>query len=223
MSRTRSLIVLFAIVLVGVGGTFAWQPGQAMAQDHVDRSAQFVQDLADDGIALLRSESLTEDQIRERFHLLFVDRFAVNTIARFLLGRNARGASSEDLSEYVSLFEEVTVNQWSKMISNNFTDQDIEVQRAIDVATPNASQKAAMVRTDIIDDGDVVARVDWIVTSVNDIYKISDVTVSGVSLLATQRDEFSQVLRANGGSVAGLNELLRERRSDSAETAIFSN
>ncbi len=222
MNRTQKLTVLIVATFLAVGGAFAALPGKAVAQEHVDRSAQFIQDLADDGVALLRSETLTETEIRDRFHLLFVDRFAVNTIARFLLGRNARGASPEDLREYVSLFEEVTVNQWSKMISTNFTDQDIEVQRAINVDTPSERQKAALVRTDVIDDGDIVARVDWVVTSVGDIFKVSDVTVSGVSLLATQRDEFNQVLRANGGSVAELNVLLRGRRSET-ETAIFAN
>lgn len=222
MGRARKLIVLLAVSIIAVGGIFAARPGQAVAQEHVERSAQFIQDLADDGVALLRSNTLTEIEIRERFHLLFVDRFAVNTIARFLLGRNARNATPEELQEYVSLFEEVTVNQWSKMISTNFTDQDIQVQRAINVETPDGRQKAALVRTDVIDDGDVVARVDWIVTSVGNIYKVSDVTVSGISLLATQRDEFNQVLRANGGSVAELNALLRDRRSGT-ETAIFAN
>ena len=191
----------------------------AVAQVHVERSVQFIEDLSTDTIALLKNESLTDEERRDRFYALFVDRFAVNTIGRFLLGRSWRTASEAERREYMALFQDVTVNQWSSLVSENFTGQTISVMRAINVDTPNPRQKAALVRTEILDGDDVLALVDWTVASVGDVYKITDVTVSGVSLLTTQRDEFEQILRTNNGNVSALNALLRQRREETAQTA----
>ena len=217
VGKFTRLIVLSAVLgLTGLIGSGPMAAGPAIAQSHVEPSAEFIKSLSVDTIALLESDELTDEQIRQEFHEMFVDRFAVNTISRFLLGRNWRNASDEELQEYMALVEAVTINQWSTLVSDNFAGQTIEVVRAINIDTPNPRQKAALVRTEILDDGELLARVDWTVASVGDVYKITDVTVSGVSLLTTQRDEFEQVLRSNGGSLSALNALLRERRDTSA-------
>ena len=46
----------------------------------------------------------------------------------------------------------------------------------------------------------------------NDDYKILDVKIQGVSMIVTQRDEFTGFIRNNGGKVAALIEALRKRQ-----------
>ncbi|HEV7995429.1 MAG TPA: ABC transporter substrate-binding protein [Stellaceae bacterium] len=41
-------------------------------------------------------------------------------------------------------------------------------------------------------------------------YKITDVTVDGVSMVLTQRSEFASVIERNGGQVAALLATMRE-------------
>ena len=41
-------------------------------------------------------------------------------------------------------------------------------------------------------------------------YKITDVTVDGVSMVLTQRPEFASVIERNGGQAAALHATMRE-------------
>ena len=51
--------------------------------------------------------------------------------------------------------------------------------------------------------------VDWRIRAGDDSYKVVDVIVEGVSMVITQRDEFSSVIRRSGGNVEGLLAKLR--------------
>jgi phospholipid transport system substrate-binding protein len=46
--------------------------------------------------------------------------------------------------------------------------------------------------------------VDWQLMISDGRYKISDVTIDGVSMALTQRSEFAAIVQRNGGRVAGL-------------------
>ena len=59
--------------------------------------------------------------------------------------------------------------------------------------------------------GQPPAGVDWLLTSQNGAYKISDVIVEGVSMAVTQRSEFASVIQRNGGQVEGLITALRQK------------
>ena len=54
-------------------------------------------------------------------------------------------------------------------------------------------------------------RVDWRVTGHGNAYKISDVTVEGVSMALTQRQEFASVIQRGGGQLDALLKVLREK------------
>ena len=70
-----------------------------------------------------------------------------------------------------------------------------------------------VVRSEIVSPGFPEVRVDWRVRRTGGAYRIVDVTVEGVSLAITQRDEFAAVIRSNGGQVEGLLSALREETS----------
>jgi phospholipid transport system substrate-binding protein len=44
------------------------------------------------------------------------------------------------------------------------------------------------------------------------LYKISDIVVEGVSMAATQRSEFAQMIQRNGGRVENLLATMRQER-----------
>lgn len=55
--------------------------------------------------------------------------------------------------------------------------------------------------------------VNWKVRDEKGSFKIIDVTVSGISMSVTQRDEFTAVINQNGGRVQGLIDALRRKVS----------
>ena len=64
--------------------------------------------------------------------------------------------------------------------------------------------------------GSAPIKVDWRLTGRNGIYKISDVSVDGISMAVTQRSEFASVIQHNGGQLQGLIAMLREKTGGSA-------
>ena len=79
---------------------------------------------------------------------------------------------------------------------------------------PSAHQaeRVAIVRSTFFTDPTTPVRVDWRVASRGDIYKITDVSVEGISMANTQRDEFASVIRKNSGKISALLEILRKKR-----------
>ena len=53
-----------------------------------------------------------------------------------------------------------------------------------------------------------------------DVYKILDVKIQGVSMIVTQRDEFTGFIRNNGGKVSALITALEKDRSAQNESEI---
>ena len=59
--------------------------------------------------------------------------------------------------------------------------------------------------------GAAPVKVDWRLTGRDGNYKISDVSVDGISMAVTQRSEFASVIQHNGGQVQGLITMLRQK------------
>jgi phospholipid transport system substrate-binding protein len=54
--------------------------------------------------------------------------------------------------------------------------------------------------------------IDWRLSVCDGLYKISDIVVDGVSMSATQRSEFAQMIQRNGGRVENLLAMMRQGR-----------
>lgn len=183
----------------------------ARADQHLVPSSEFIQSLADRAIATLTAEDQTPEMRREKFRSLFREGFAINGIARFVLGRYWRRATEDDRTEYLALFEDVIVNTWADRFSS-YSGEKFTVQNAVDAPSAHEAESVAIVRSLFFSDPQTQIRIDWRVASRGDIYKITDVMVEGISMANTQRDEFSSVIRSNSGQIDALLEILRKKR-----------
>ena len=199
--------IAIAVPLVALIITLA----PARADEHLDASSKFIQSLADRAIATLTAEGQTPEMRREKFRVLFREGFAINGIARFVLGRYWRQATEADRTEYLALFEDVIVNTWADRFSG-YSGERFEVQKAVDAPSAHEAERVAIVRSIFFTDPQSPVHIDWRVASRGDVYKITDVLVEGVSMATTQRDEFSSVIRTNSGEISALLEVLRKRR-----------
>ncbi|MFT5180589.1 MAG: phospholipid transport system substrate-binding protein [Alphaproteobacteria bacterium] len=183
----------------------------ARADQHLAASSEFIQSLADRAIRTLTAEGQTTEVRREQFRGLFREGFAINGIARFVLGRYWRRATEDDRTEYLALFEDVIVARWADRFSE-YSGEKFEVSTALDAPSAHESERVAIVRSVFFTDPQTQVRIDWRVASRGDIYKITDVMVEGISMANTQRDEFSSVIRSNSGEISALLEILRKKR-----------
>lgn len=140
-----------------------------------------------------------------RFRQLFSADFDVPGIARFVLGRYWRVATPAQQQEFLKLFTDYIALAYS----NRLAEYSGETLR---VTGSRPAPDGELVSSQIVRaNGQPPAGVDWLLTSQNGAYKISDVIVEGVSMAVTQRSEFASVIQRNGGQVEGLITALRQK------------
>ncbi|MGC2203712.1 MAG: ABC transporter substrate-binding protein [Stellaceae bacterium] len=152
----------------------------------------------------------TQSQRVARFRELLREDFDVPGIARFVLGRYWNIATEEQRAEYVKLFEDYVALAYSTRLAE-YTGEKFKVTGS----RPDGD--GAIVSSQIVRPGGAApVKVDWRVTGRNGVYKISDVSVDGISMAVTQRSEFASVIQHNGGQVQGLIAMLRQKTAGTA-------
>lgn len=184
-------LMLFAVAL----------PGAAQAET----PSEFVATLGDSAIRMLIKKGVSHDERIANFRELLIEGFDVPLIGRFVLGIHWRRASPEQRTEYVALFEKFLVQSYAARLGQ-YGGESLKVR-----ATRANREKDTIVSTEILQPGRSPVKVDWRVRGGEANYKVVDVIVEGISMVITQRDEFSSVIRRSGGNVEGLLDKLRER------------
>jgi phospholipid transport system substrate-binding protein len=197
----RTVLAAFASIMGALGAPVIL----AAAAD----PAAVINELGNRALEVL-GKNATPAQRVARFHELFREDFDVPGIARFVLGRYWKTATPEQQEEFVKLFEDYI----ALVYSNQLAAYSGETLR---VTGSRTSAEEAIVASEIIrPTGAPPVKVDWHLTDRNGAYKISDVTVDGISMAVTQRSEFASVIQRNGGQVANLIAQLREKTASAS-------
>ena len=183
----------------------------AKANHHLSKSSDFVQSLADRAVTALTTDEITTDMRRRQFRDVIRQSFAIDSIARFALGRYWRRANEKQRIEYLTLFEDLIVISWADQFST-YAGEKLKVQESIDAASNQSNIKVAIVRSIWSIDRQTKIHVDWRVASQGKIYKVTDVMIEGISIARTKRDEFASVIRRNNNKISALLKILREKK-----------
>lgn len=196
MPSRRTLLALAAMALLP--RAVAADVGRAQ----IDGATAFINDLAEQALAVLRRHDLSLEQREAVFRKLLREGFDMNFIARFVLGRHWREMNVEQQAEYLEVFSEYVLQTYSRRLGG-YAGQSF----AVTGARP-AGKQDVIVQTRIDQPSGAPISADWRVR-VGDGYRIVDIMVEGVSMAVTQRSEFGAVVQRGG--VAGLVEALRAR------------
>jgi phospholipid transport system substrate-binding protein len=192
----RRTVLAGLIMIVGAFGA----PAILAAAD----PAAVINNLGNRALEVL-GKNATPAQRVARFHDLFREDFDVPGIARFVLGRYWKTATQEEQQEFVKLFEDYIALVYSNQLAA-YSGETLKVTGG------RTNAEEAIVTSEIIRPaGTPPVKVEWHLTDRNGTYKISDVTVDGISMAVTQRSEFASVIQRSGGQVAGLIAQLREK------------
>lgn len=167
--------------------------------------SEFVASLGDNAIRMLVDEDVSPDQRIANFRVLLLEGFDLPLIGRFVLGVHWHRASPEQRTEYTELFEKFLVQSYAARLGQ-YGGESLRVR-----AARGGGEKDTIVSTEILQEGRPAVKVDWRVRRSGANYKVVDVIVEGVSMVITQRDEFSSVIRREGGSIEALLSRLRQR------------
>jgi phospholipid transport system substrate-binding protein len=171
--------------------------------------AAMISDLGRRALEVLGKDA-TQAQRVARFRELLREDFDVPGIGRFVLGRYWNQASEEQRAEFVKLFEDYIAMAYATRLAE-YTGETFKVTGS----RPEAD--GAIVSSQILRPaGAAPVKVDWRLTGRDGNYKISDVSVDGISMAVTQRSEFASVIQHNGGQVQGLIAMLRQKTGGAA-------
>jgi phospholipid transport system substrate-binding protein len=196
MLLRRPLTVLILVLGFALGTAATVQAGDA---------AGFVSDLVSQALKAVDNKQFTEQDRAKHFRELLAQDFDMPRIGRFVLGRFWNDASDQDKQQFQKLFEEYVVRSYAKRFSE-YNGETVKI-----MGSRAESETSTLVQSQILrPNGAPPAKVDWRVRKGDNGFKIIDVDVEGVSMVLTQREEFSSVIQRNGG-VAGLNKTLQEK------------
>jgi phospholipid transport system substrate-binding protein len=166
-------------------------------------SSQFIKALGDEAIATLRAPGMPLEQREARFRQLLARGFDMEFIGRFVLGQYWRTATPEQQAEYLQAFNEYVLQVYSARLGG-YAGETLTI-----VSERPAGEKDMVVNTRIDRPSGPPLEAQWRVRATQAGPRIIDVMVAGISMVATQRDEFAAVVQRQ--RVAGLIEVLRAR------------
>jgi len=194
----RRFVLTGAFILMA--GILAAHPPAAAAAD----PTALISNLGREALAVL-GKGTNESQRVARFRELLREDFDVPGIARFVLGRYWNTATEEQRAEFVKLFENYVALAYATRLAEYAGEQ-------FKVTGSRPDGDGAIVSSQILRPaGAAPIKVDWRLIGRNGIYKISDVSVDGISMAVTQRSEFASVIQHSGGQLQGLIAMLREK------------
>ncbi len=167
-------------------------------------AADFVQRVADDIIDLVSDPSVPTAQRERILAEEFRVEFDLATISRYTLGRYWDTATAAERAEYQALFVDYLVLKYIRLTRFAYAGE-----RLVVTGTQVADAHNTMVTSRIVrPEGDPVTVV-WQVRDADGAYLAIDAIVEGVSLVRALREEFTSVVRNNGGEVGTLIALMR--------------
>ncbi len=195
MNPWRSLMVLIVACVVWAA------PAAAAEKTPPEQAAKFMEGLSGEALAILGAQGSSLDKREADLRALLSRSFDFQKISRFVLGRAWRTATPEQRDEYQRLFQEFVLRTYSRRLGG-YSGQVFKITKAEPMGKIDA-----VVVTEIGRPSGPPMKAGWRVRGGAGAYKILDVIVEGVSMLATQRSEFASVVRSQG--VDGLIEVLR--------------
>jgi len=172
------------------------------------RPRQLIEETADQVLVILRDPDKTKDQRIALLEDIAYERFDFTTMSRLVLGRNWKKLSTEQQPEFVEQFTQYLANDYGKRI-DRFDDQEI-----IFLGEREEPRGDVTVMTKIVDQASGDSEIDYRMRRGDDGWRIIDVVIEGISLVANFRDQFREVLSREGP--AGLLERLREKNAANA-------
>jgi len=173
-----------------------------------DQASAFIDQTGKQLVAAINAGG-SPDQQRAQLGQIIDRAVAVDTVARFCLGRYWRTATPQQQQDYLELFRRVLVNNLSSKLGE-YKGVTFNLGRA----TPGDG--GVTVATVITRPGQPPTNVSWLVAANDGAPKILDMIAEGTSLRITQRSDYAAFIQHNGESIQALLDALRKQANTSS-------
>ena len=196
----RSIVILLLLVPFG-----------AFSQDPLLKSKLFIEDLGKRVIKEVANPKIDTKQRENNFRKLYLDAFDDQYISKFVLGRHWKKIDNKTKEDFVKSFNDYLVMVYAPKFKG-WTGTFKAISSA------ELKENLFLVEMNLISkSGDVPQiKLDWrMYINSKKKFKILDVNIDGVSMLVTQRAEFSSVIKNDPKGVIGLLEKMKKKTNSS--------
>ncbi len=163
--------------------------------DRIVDSQKLVTSLYNDLVATSVKEMSIDEQKTE-LEKLFQEYVDIPIIARAVLGKSWRNATTHQKAKFVNAFKNYVSIKYGRQFSE-FRGTTLEIVKSRDTLT----KAGVLVSTVVVVPGKPSLKVVWQVSDGSGSLKLIDLRVEGISMLSTERQEFRSRLKKLNGSL----------------------
>ena len=209
MFKHRCFLSFFLIIAVGFAICFS-NPTTSYAANNSPEGEEFINFLGNKFIKALMSAKNSHKTRLKKFRPILNDYFDFPKMSRLALGKYWRKATPSEKDEYFKILKEYVAQSYAVRFAE-YNAPSFEV-----IGSKEMKNKDVFVATKIsVKQIKAPVRIDWrLKPQAKDSktkFKIVDIVVEGVSMVISQRSEFSAVIQSNGGKVQSLIDVLTKK------------
>jgi phospholipid transport system substrate-binding protein len=195
MNRRRRILAVVALASCLAGGALAGEGPRAIVEK-MSRAA----------VDILGDKSLSSDEKRHRLEDLAYANVDFETMSRLVLARHWSQLSPAQQTEFVKLFREHLALTYGRNIES-YNNENVQVVSDHDEGRGDWTVKTKILRGG----GSADVLVDYRLRQENDAWRIIDIVIERVSLVANFRSQFQEIV--SSGGPAKLLDVLREKNA----------
>lgn len=178
-----------AMLLIGAVFMLAAAARPALAADD---PMSVVQQTVNDALGVLRNKQIPAAQRRDQLKQIISKSFDFTEMSRSALGYHWKQITPDQQQEFTAVFTTFIEDSYLAKI-NDYSGQQVQFVRQ----TKDGAQYA-QVETNIVQPGKDPIAVNYRLLSENGQWKVYDVTVEAISIIANYRNQFNRVMNNQG-------------------------
>ncbi len=160
------------------------------AIDGAAKASAYVEELGNQAIAAITDKKLNKEQKQARLDKIFADNVDIAWVGRFVMGRYWREATDTQKAQYLKEYETFLIKHYTSRFAE-YTSGTFKITGTKDDGDDEYTVSMHLMGDD---KGSEPVLVDYRLRKEERGFKVFDVIVEGVSLITTQRSEFSSVI-----------------------------
>ncbi|MFH0926631.1 MAG: ABC transporter substrate-binding protein [bacterium] len=190
----KKIILLFIVAFVGVSSL-------AYAKEPMDVVKKNIEEM----ITILKNTDYKKDESLQtkKFEEVVDTVFDFEEISRRSLGGVYKNFTPEQFKEFTSLFSNLLKNTYLKKFREKYNNQKVEYLKQ-----EMKGDSKALIMTNIVGGG-IETPIDYSMKRNNDIWKIYDIKIEGISLVQNYRSQFTGK-KSSAKLIEQLREMIRQ-------------
>ena len=193
LKKTSTFLFFLVIFFSSIAKVYSIEP-DIFVQSTVNRASE-----------ALNNNSSKEEKI-ERLKEIASETVDINGIGYYTLGAYRKNINEDQKKEYSNLFEQYFLKSFASRLAE-YSNPEIEVLSKKKLNENYTIVSSILVGTEQRPE----VKIDWRIYTKNpEIPLIRDLIIEGLSLVRTQKEEFSSIIQSNDGDINALFSTLKE-------------